>query len=398
MSRNPVTDWTSDWDYLDPAWVKDPYPIFDELREQCPVAHTGRYGGVYLLTRYDDIREVAYDTDRFSSRRIAVTEDVVEVETPPLTSDPPEHRPMRMMLMPPFTPQAIRKLEPLTREICSKLIDGFIDQDHFDAALDYAQSIPVPIIAEMLGISPEDGDQFREWIRMTFEDGIDDPDIIRRAAQEIDSFFLQEIAKRRAAPRDPKEDYITFLIQEPLPSGELLSDEQVANLLRIMLLAGIDTTWSAIGIAIWHLAQHPEDRQRLVDEPAMIPAAIEEFLRAYSPTIMAREIVEDTVVNGCPMRKGAMVVMPLAAANRDPRKFEDPERVILDRKNSQQAAFGMGIHRCVGAPLARMEMRIALEELLKRIPDFAIDPEKELLWSKGVVRGPRRLPLTLGQG
>ena len=396
MTRAPVADWTTDWDYLDPAWVNDPYPIFRELREHCPIAHTDRYGGVYLLTRHDDIREVAYDTARFSSRRIAVAQDVIEVETPPLTSDPPEHRPMRMMLIPPFTPQAMAKLEPMTRSICNALIDRLIAKDHCDAAVEYAQNIPVPIIAHMLGISPEDGDQFRDWIRMTFEDGIDDPEAIRRAAREIDAFFFQEISKRREQPRDPKDDYISFLIQQPLPDGELLSDGQVADLLRILLLAGIDTTWSAIGIAIWHLASHPEDRGRLVREPALIPMAIEEFLRAYSPTIMAREIVEDTVVAGCPMRKGEMVVMPLAAANRDPGKFSDPERVIIDRKNNQQSAFGMGIHRCVGAPLARMEMRIAIEELLKRVPEFRMDPAGQVLWSKGVVRGPRRLPLFLG--
>ena len=143
MTRAPVTDWTSDWDYLDPAWVSDPYPIWRALREQCPVAHTDRYGGVYLLTRYNDIRDVAYDPVRFSSRRIAVSQDVVRIDTPPLTSDPPEHRPMRMLLLPLFTPQAVAKLEPLTRRICNELIDHLISKDHCDAAVEFAQSIPV---------------------------------------------------------------------------------------------------------------------------------------------------------------------------------------------------------------------------------------------------------------
>lgn len=238
MTRAPVTDWTTDWDYLDPAWVDDPYPIFRELREHCPIAHTNRYGGVYLLTRHDDIREVAYDPARFSSRRIAVAQEVVEIATPPLTSDPPEHRPMRMLLLPPFAPQSIAKLEPLTRSICNELLDRLIAKDRCDAAVEYTQNIPVPIIARMLGISPEDGEQFRDWIRMTFEDGIDDPAEIARAVKEIDAFFSLEISKRREQPKDPKDDYISFLIQQPLPSGELLSDGQVADLLRIMLLAG----------------------------------------------------------------------------------------------------------------------------------------------------------------
>lgn len=395
MTRAPVTDWTSDWDYLDPAWVSDPYPIWRALREQCPVAHTDRYGGVYLLTRYNDIRDVAYDPVRFSSRRIAVSQDVVRIDTPPLTSDPPEHRPMRMLLLPLFTPQAVAKLEPLTRRICNELIDHLISKDHCDGAVEFAQSIPVPIIAHMLGISPKDGDQFRSWIMMTFEEGIDDPAGIQRAVDEMFAFFCEQIAQRRKQPTD---DFISSLIQQRLPSGEPLSDRTIADLLRIVLLAGIDTTWSAIGISIWHLASHPADRERLVREPELIPTAIEEFLRAYSPTLMAREIAKDTDVAGCPVHKGEMLMAAWASANRDPEKFPDAERVVIDRKDNPHMAFGIGIHRCVGAPLARMELRVAIEELLKRVPVFRLDPTRPVQWSKGVVRGPRLLPLILRDG
>ncbi|HJQ15893.1 MAG TPA: cytochrome P450 [Allosphingosinicella sp.] len=396
MTRAPVKDWTTDWDHLDPAWVNDPYSIFSELRETCPVAHTDRYGGAYLLTRHDDIREVAYDPARFSSHRIAVAEDAVNIPTPPITLDPPEHRPIRMLLMPAFTPKAMAKLEPLTRSICNDLLDQIVGKDHCDAAVEYAQNIPVPIIAHMLGIPPEDGDRFRRWVTMSFEDGLDDPDAIRQAVSEMDQYFLQKISERRDNLLDPEDDLTSSLIQARLPNGEPLSDADINDLLRVMLLAGIDTTWSAIGIAIWHLATHPEDRERLVREPELVATAIEEFLRAYAPTIMVREIVEDTIVSGCPLRKGELVVMPVAAATRDPKTVTDAERVVIDREKNQHSAFGMGIHRCVGAPLARMELRIAIEEFLKRIPEFRLDPEGEILWSIGIVRGPRRVPLLLG--
>ncbi|HKS20136.1 MAG TPA: cytochrome P450 [Bradyrhizobium sp.] len=383
-------DWTSDWDYLDAAWANDPYPIWQKLRETCPVAHTDRYGGAYLLTRYSDMRDIAYDTDRFSSRRATIREDQSRIDTPPLTSDPPEHRPMRMMLLPSFTPQAMAKLEPQTRILCNKLIDRFIGRGYFDGAVDYAQDIPAALIAQMLGIPAEGGDQFRTWAMMTLQDGIDDPSAMRRAANEMFAFFFEEIEKRRAQPTD---DVISSLMQQHLPNGELVSNQDVAGMLRLMLIAGIDTTWSAIGASLWHLATHPADRERLVREPELISTAIEELLRVYAPVPAAREIAEDTKVAGCPMRKGEMLMLNFPSANRDPQKFPDADRVVLDRKDNPHYAFGIGIHRCVGAPLARLELRIAIEELLKRIPEFRLDSTKPMVWSRGVVRGPRLLPL-----
>ena len=156
--RPPVADWTSDWDHLDASWLFDPYPFWQELRETCPVAHTDRYRGVYFPTRYADIREIAYDFNHFSSRRVVVREGDCRVNSPPITSDPPDHRPLRMALIPPFTPQAVAKLEGLTRSVCNELIDAFIETGRCDGAVDFAQNIPVRIIAHMLGISAD------EWL------------------------------------------------------------------------------------------------------------------------------------------------------------------------------------------------------------------------------------------
>jgi cytochrome P450 len=166
--------------------------------------------------------------------------------------------------------------------------------------------------------------------------------------------------------------------------------------LRLLLVAGTDTTWSAIGSAIWHLATVPADRQRLVDEPELIPTAIEELLRAYAPVTMARQIVDDVAVGGCPMKRGEMVLLSFPAANRDPDKFVDADKVVIDRRENPHVAFGLGIHRCIGSNLARMEMRIAVEEWLRRMPDFRLDPSRTLTWSQGTVRGPRQLPIVFG--
>jgi cytochrome P450 len=204
--------------------------------------------------------------------------------------------------------------------------------------------------------------------------------------------FNQEIVARRASPGD---DLISYLLNARI-DGLPLGDNDINGTLRLLLFAGIDTTWSAIGTCLWHLATHADDRERLVDDPQLIPTAVEEFLRAYAPVTMAREIIKDTEIDGLPFKQGEMVMLAFGAANRDPAMFPDANRVIVDREVNRHAAFGLGIHRCIGSTLARMEMRVALEQWLGKFPDFALTPGAVVKWSAGTVRGPRQLPITLG--
>jgi cytochrome P450 len=175
-----------------------------------------------------------------------------------------------------------------------------------------------------------------------------------------------------------------------------LDDEHIIGTLRLLLIAGIDPTWSMIGSCLWHLATHSDDRERLVAEPALIPTAIEELLRAYAPATLAREIVKETEINGCHFKEGEMVMLSFPAANGDPAMFRDAGRVVIDRSPNRHAAFGLGIHRCLGSNLARMEITVALQEWLAKIPDFALVPDGVVEWSAGAVRGPRTLPLVFG--
>jgi len=389
-ARPPVSDWGTDFDHLDPRWVNDPYPIWQELRGTCPVAHTKRYMGVYFPTRYEDVRAVAYDTEHFSSRRIVVRENPPpRVPAPPITSDPPGHRPAKNVLLPAFTPDAIKAHEPRARALCNKLIDRVADKGRCDAAVDYAQEIPPRIIAHMLGLPEEEGDLFRKWIHEILEVGITNPTVLMSAITESSHYFAAEVAKRRAAPTD---DLISYLAAAKI-DGQPLADDHLLGSIRLLLIAGIDTTWSAIGSCFWHLARHPEDRRRLVAEPKLIPTAVEEFLRAYAPVTMAREVVKETTIGGCPFKEKQMVLLSFPAANRDPAVFPDPDRVIIDRTENRHAAFGLGIHRCIGSNLARMEITVALQEWLKRIPEFSLAPDAEVTWSEGTVRGPRKLPI-----
>jgi cytochrome P450 len=215
-----------------------------------------------------------------------------------------------------------------------------------------------------------------------------------RAVQEMTGYFSGHIEHRRTNRTD---DLISALMNAKDKSGAPLSDGHVLGSLRLLLIAGIDTTWSAIGASLWHLAKTPADRERLVAEPALMPSAVEELLRAYSPVTMAREVMKETVVSGCPVKPGNMVLLSFPAANRDPAMFPDADKVVIDRKENRHAAFGLGIHRCVGSNLARMEMTVAIEEWLKRIPDFRLDPAGQVKWSEGTVRGPRQLPVLFGK-
>ena len=393
--HDPVADWAADFDHTDDVWAADPYPIWDELRTTCPVAHTDRYGGVWLPTRYDDVAAIAYDTERFTSRSIVVSEFrppgmlAPAGIAPPISSDPPYHKDARRMLLPIFSPQAVDKLEPSTRAYCEELIDAMAGRSVVDAAEEYAQHIPVRVIANMLGLPEGDADVFRGFVNHVLE-GVALP-IEQRVDGMMALFgYLQGHIEDHIA--NPRDDLITFLLESEL-EGRKLDPFQVGRTIALLLIAGIDTTWSAIGASIWHLAKTPADRERLVAEPELLPVAMEELLRAYAPVTMARLVKQDMEWNGCPMKADDWVLLPFPSANRDPAAFEDADKVIIDREINRHAAFGLGIHRCAGSHLARMELRVALEVWLQAFPTFQLADPAAVRWSGGQVRGPRTLPV-----
>ena len=256
---------------------------------------------------------------------------------------------------------------------------------------EYAQHIPVRVIANMLGLPEEDADQFRGFVHDILE-GVALP-LEERIGGFMDLFqYLQgHIDDHLANPRD---DLITFLLESEL-NGEKLSPFHVARTIGLLLIAGIDTTWSAIGASLWHLAKTPGRPQRLVDEPELLPTAMEELLRAYAPVTMARLVKEDMDFNGCPMKAEDWILLSFPAANRDPEFFDRADEVIIDREVNRHAAFGLGVHRCAGSHLARMELRVALEVWLENFPSFTLADPDAVRWSGGQVRGPRVLPVTV---
>jgi hypothetical protein len=377
--------------------VADPFPIWDELRRGCPVAHSDRYGGVWLPTRHDDVSAIAYDTENFTSRSVIVTNHrppdlSPRGMAPPISSDPPFHQGARRILLPAFAPKAIAHLEPVTRAYCEELVAGLGDQQVVDAAVGYAQHIPVRVIATMLGFPREDADKFRGFVDHVLEDVTAPFEQRIVGMQSLFGYLQVQVEDHIAHPRD---DLTSQLLAAEM-DGQRIDMAHVAGTIALLLLAGIDTTWSAIGASLWHLAGHPDDRERLVSEPQLLPTAMEELLRAYAPVTMARLVRRDMQWHGCPMKADDWILLSFPAANRDPAAFEAADEVVIDRQINRHSAFGLGIHRCVGSHLARMELRVALEVWLEAFPTFHLADPDAVVWAGGQVRGPRRLPVRIG--
>ncbi len=398
MSKTPpVTDWKTDYDIFDPGYVRDPVPVWKELREQCPIAHSDRWGGSWLPTKYEDMQAFVRMVPELSSKEPLVVppqeldpeSEHAEVAAPPITSDPPTQIPIRRMILPFFTPKAVAQHRDDTVALCNSLIDEFIDKGECDGAVQYAQQIPPRVIANMMGIDANRAGEFVEWVRGVLEIGLQDAEIRLKYRGIILSFFSDLVKQRRENPGD---DLISQLIACEL-EGEPVTDTTVIGMCNLLLIAGIDTTWSSIGSAIWHLAGNAEDRRRLASDPDLFPTAIEELLRFYSPVTMARVCQRDIDVNGVTFKEGDRVLMNFPAANHDPEAFERADEVVLDRERNRHIAFGVGIHRCAGSNLARMEMDVALRTWFERIPEFELSDPDAVTWAGGQVRGPRNIPI-----
>lgn len=397
----PIDDWATQFDHTRPEYAAHAPEIWAELRQRCPIAHSDAFGGTYLPTRHEDVKAIAHDTHNYTSQGVIVSPFKPDVPrpmgyAPPITSDPPFHAEARRLLLPPFGPKKIAQLEPFTREFCNQLIDDMLADgaDVVDAATQYAQHIPVRIIAHMLGLPPEDGDLFRGFIHRIIEtpgaeEAIDPQDT-------LDAYLTRKIIEHRDNPKTGDDaDLIDFLVAARM-AGQPLADEHIFGTIALLLIAGIDTTWSAIGASLWHLAQHPQDRRRFIEDPDVRPFAVEEFLRLYAPVTMARLVAEDHELSGCPMKEGQWLLLPFPAANRDPEMFENPDEFVIDRVENRHAAFGLGIHRCLGSNLARLELSVAVETWLERIPEFELADPAGVRWSTGQIRGPRLLPVRIG--
>ena len=398
-AHRPVEDWATDFELYDEGYIADPVPYWSDLRDRCPMARTDRRERrSWLPTRYDDVQALAKMVPELSSKDPLVISLPPELGIPnedglnaaPISADPPEQVWTRRMILPYFSPRAVEAHRPFTEALCHRLIDGFIADGGCDGATDYAQQIPPRVIAHLLGLDESRADDFVEWVRGALELGLDDPPTRVKYRNIIDEFLWSEV---RARWEEPRDDMLSELLRLDVPEMRGREVRVVTGIANLLLVAGIDTTWSSIGSALFHFGSHPEDRRRLAADPSLFPTAIEEMLRYYSPVTMARVAQADVEFGDVVIRDGDKVLMNFPGANHDPEAFDHPEEIRIDRTRNRHIAFGSGIHRCAGSNLARLEMDVALRVWFERIPDFELASPEEITWAGGQVRGPRRLPI-----
>jgi len=346
-----------------------------------PFLRSSHGRGFWVFTDGEIIREGLQQPDLFSSSSV----DLQDPDPPylwiPEMLDPPVHTKWRQLLAPQFAPGPMSKLEPHVRARCAELIDGFVERGRCDFLNEFAYRYPTTIFMELMGLPLEGLDQFLAWEDdILHNPGVDDGSRALNAMMEVQTYFTEIIESRR---KDPKDDLVTVSLSwqidgEPIPQQDLLA------WCLLMFMAGLDTVAIQLSYSFWHLATHEADRVRVASEPGVIPAAVEELLRAYSFVPTQRKVTRDAEFHGCPVKAGDMAMFPIPVACRDPKLFSDPHEVILDREANNHFAFGAGPHRCLGLHLARRELRIALEEWHARIPDYHLDESVEVVEHGGM--------------
>jgi len=381
------------FDHYDPEFARDPYPTLAQLRERCPIVHSDDHDGYWMVSSHELVRHVALHPEVFSTQYTTVPPQFAfgEIRIPPLQLEPAEHTRVKQLLTPPFGPARAAALEPSTRAAAVALLDDLVPKGRFDASQNFARLIPTGVIGQLLGI-PEEFDRLTSWVKRMIEHLTDNIDDVMAAGMEMFMFMSDLVEKRRV---DPGDDLVSAILASEV-DGQRLEPVEVVMSSVIFVLAGIDTAWSTLGCALHYLATHPEDQQRLRGEPELLETAREEFLRAFAPIATARICKEDTEVGGQAIKAGEMVLVSFPSACRDAGEFEAPEEVRLDRLPHRHMAFGTGIHRCLGVNVARMELRVALEEFLRRVPPFRLDGDEgeAVDWTLGQVRGPKQLLIT----
>lgn len=389
----------------DPELLKDRLGTWNRLREETRCFQTDTPKRAWAVTRYEDIHQVFQDYQTFSSESVTEYYMAEGPEGGALSSlrsmmprlipeelDPPEHGKFRQLLTPLLSPGRVKELEPTITGQCAGLIDGFIDHGSCDFAVDFARQFPGRIFMRLFGLPVEEADTFLGWadaLMHTLPENDPDGQVRMNAAMSVFTYLNGLLEERR---REPRDDIVSYLLGVEV-DGRPLTDVELMQMAFLLYMGGLDTVAGTLGYIFHHLAQHPELRAVLIAEPGRIPDAVEEYLRWSSIVTPGRIVTRDVDFAGCPMRQGDIVLLPTAAAGWDPREFPDAEQFVMDRKENRHLAFGAGPHRCVGSHLARAELRIAIEEWHRRIPDYHIADPAAVTQHVAGVAGLDALPL-----
>lgn len=382
-----------------PEILADPYPLYHQLRSSDPV-HWDPSLGSWVLTRYADVASALQDA-RLSAQRVAWTGEPHEPLSRALSKqmlflDPPDHTRLRRLVHKSFTPRMVESMRPRIEQRVNELLDAAQNAGRMDVIHDLASPLPITVIAEMLGVPVEERRQLKNWsndfaaligtLSLT-EDRVLQA---RQSTMMMTDYLSEVVRERRQSPRD---DLLSALIAAEEQGDALSAEELVLNSV-LLLVAGHETTTNLIGNGLLALLRHPEERRRLLEEPALIGSAVEELLRYDSPVQFTDRIARESLeIGGQRIEPGQTVTMVLAAANRDPAQFPEPDRLDLGRRENRHVAFGHGIHFCLGAALARLEGQIGIQTLLSRFPGLRLG-SRTLHWrANQVVRGLQSLPV-----
>lgn len=387
---------------LSPEFRVDPYPSYDMLRATAPVFYWEPWG-VWFLTRYDDCNTLLRNNrlghgifgEPPESQRA-----LVELQSNwMLFQNPPDHTRLRSLVHKAFTPRRVEQLRDKIQAITNRLLDKVQAEGKMDVIADLAYPLPVTVIAEMLGVPREDQTKFHDLSNALARtlDLTEDPAVYERGAQAAIAFthYIKNLVTQRRA--DPQDDLLSALIAVE-EAGEKLSEAELYATFTLLFVAGHETTINLIGNGVLALLRHPDQMQLLTTNPDLIKSAIEELLRYDSPVQMTSRIVfEDLELRGHTFRRGQQVSFMLGAANRDPEQFENPNNLDITRERNQHLAFGSGIHYCLGAPLARLEGQIAINTLLRRMPNLTLTTDKPEYVDNYLLRGLKTLPVSFSE-
>jgi len=384
-----------EFDPFDYGFHRDPYPTYRWLRDDAPVYHNERMG-FWALSRFDDVLDGLHDPATYTSTGGVAIEQSGAVTKSMIEMDPPAHTAMRKLIARRFTPRRIAELEPRVREWTNALLDRLEGRDRFDVVREFSALLPTTVVGTLLGIPADRHDDARQWTDdlLTREPGNPvPPPAAAEGAMQI-AMLAHELAVARR--EQPADDILSTLVQADL-DGEPLTDEQVIGFCILLVSGGHETTSKLIANGVRLFALHPDQRDAVIDDPARMAGAVEELLRYTSPTqYMVRTTTRPVARHGVEMPAGAKVALLLGSGNRDPREFERPDEFDIFRTNPRILAFGHGAHVCLGAAVARLEARIALQEFLARYPRYSVDEDAVEFLHSGNVQGPTSVPVTCG--
>jgi cytochrome P450 len=371
MRVSDIGELQEHFDHTVEGYEKDVVARYSRLREHCPVAHSDRHGGFWLISKYDMIIDILRQTEIFASGDgVMLPAPPFPVRAIPTESDKPLHTDYRAVFMPFLTPAAVARYEPVVRQRTNALIDTFIADGRAEFVSQFATRLPGQVVAGFFGLNPDDGERCYEWLSTIFTPTGDDGEEVLEAVQKLAAFITDALARART---HPSEDLISAIVTHQDHAGEGFSDEECMGLLVTAIAGALETTVSSLASILMLVDRFRDVRAELIANPTLTGRAVEEALRMESPVHgPARTVRRDIEIDGAQFREGDRVLLLFGSGNYDDEKFDRPEEFTLRRDHNPHLTFGHGIHRCVGAPLAQLEMRVTLEEILRRIPDYRV--------------------------